>query len=379
MSENRNLNNSLSSETDNLKKLSIININKKQNISKSKIKLLDYISLVKIICVYSVVILHTNGSFWAFEAQKANKYWISANAIESIFYFAVPMFVLCIGATLLDFTEKYGLIKYWYRRFIKLVLPLISWNIILYFYRVYFLKNLPNERLTFDKIWDLYFLNKINSIFGSFRSFLLTYMIIPLLAYVDKTKKIKTYSYCFITLIITQSLIPYLINMFRPNLSWPYIYNPGYIIYIFPGYIIQNYKFNIKIKVFIYAFGFIALIIHLFGTQILTLRHKKIIQLHKGYFNLPCIVYSCSTFLFIKEYSYYITKIINRKYINIIGSLTIGPFFIHLPIMDTINKFCKIDTFSLGYRFFGGIIICTMSLIITYIMKKIPIINYLVP
>ena len=142
------------------------------------------------------------------------------------------MFVLCIGATLLDFTEKYGLIKYWYRRFIKLVLPLISWNIILYFYSVYFLKNLPNERLTFDKIWDLYFLNKINSIFGSFRSFLLTYMIIPLLAYVDKTKKIKTYTYCFITLIITQSLIPYLINMFRPNLSWPYTFNP-YISFIF--------------------------------------------------------------------------------------------------------------------------------------------------
>ena len=112
MSENRDLNNSLSSETDNAKKLSIININEKRSVSKSKIKLLDYISLVKIISVYSVVILHTNGTFWAFDAQKTNKYWISANAIESIFYFAVPMFVLCIGATLLDFTEKYGLIKY---------------------------------------------------------------------------------------------------------------------------------------------------------------------------------------------------------------------------------------------------------------------------
>ena len=252
------------------------------------------------------------------------------------------MFILCVGATLLDFTEKYGLIKYWYRRFIKVVLPLISWNIISYFYRVYVIKNLPKQRLTFRIIWDLYFLNKINPIFKSFRFFLLTYMIIPLLAYVDKSKKIKTYTYCFITLIITQSLIPYLINMFHANLSWPYTFNPGYIIYIFPGYIIQNYKFNIKIKVFIYAFGFIALIIHLFGTQILTLRYKRIIQLHKGYFNLPCIVYSCSTFLFIKEYSYCITKIINRKYINIIGSLTIGPFFLHNPKLIHLNMFYQV-------------------------------------
>lgn len=164
-------------------------------------------------------------------------------------------------------------------------------------------------------------------------------MIIPLPAYVDKSKKIKIYSYCFIVLIITQSLIPYIKNILCPNLAWVYSFNPGYIIYIFPGYIIQNYKFHKKIKLIIYIFGFVALMIHIFGTQILTLRYKTIIQLHKGYFNIPCIIYSCSTFLFIKEYSHYITKIVNKKYINKIGVLTIGPFFIHLPMIDTIIKY----------------------------------------
>ena len=300
--------------------------------------------------------MHTNGAFWNFVEQKYAKYWISANAIESIFYFAVPMFVLCIGATLLDFNEKYGLIEYYYRRFIKVVIPLISWNIILYYYRVYILKSLPKESLNFEKIWNLYFLNKINKIFGSFRRFLLTYMIIPSIAYVNKSWKIQIYSYCFITLIITNSLIPYLINIFHPNLYWPYSFKPGYIIYVFPGYIIQNFNFSTTIKFLIYILGFIALLIHLYGTQILTLRYNRIIRTHKGYFNVPCIIYSCSTFLFIKEYSYFLTKIINRKYINMIGSLTIGPFFIHLPMIDTIHKYYKIDRYNFNYRFFCGII-----------------------
>ena len=204
-------------------------------------------------------------------------------------------------------------------------------------------------------------------------------MFIPLLAYVDKSKKVKTYSYCFIILFLTQSLFPYLIRLFRPSLFWPYNLNLGYIIYVFPGYIIQNYKFHKIIKIIIYILGFIALIVHIYGTQILTLRYKIIIKLHKGYFNVPCIIYSCSTFLFIKEYSYCITKIINRKYINLIGSLTIGPFFIHLPMIDTILKYFKINTFGFTYRFYGGIIICSACLVITFIMKKIPIINYLVP
>ena len=170
--------------------------------------------------------MHTNGIFWNFN----------------------PVFVLCIGATLLDFNEKYGLKDYYFRRFLKVILPLFLWSIILYYYRVYFLKNLQKEKLNFVNIWNLFYSSRINPIFSSFHQFIITYMIIPLIAYVDKSKKIELYSYCFITLIITQSLIPYLIKIFEPNLLWIYTFNPGYIIYIFPGYIIQNYKFPVIFK-----------------------------------------------------------------------------------------------------------------------------------
>ena len=115
------------------------------------------------------------------------------------------------------------------------------------------------------------------------------------------------------------------------------------------------------------------------GTQILTLRFKKLNLMHKGYFNLPCILYSCSVFLFIKENGYLLFKIINARYINKIGSLTIGPFFIHLPLIETFQKYIKFNLFSFCYRFFGGIIFCSISLIITAIMKKLPLFKYIVP
>lgn len=375
----------LSFQTKNKKK-AMIKKTKKYNFQNQKITLLDYIAIAKIISAFSVVILHTNNKFWYFDYKIYKQYWISANVIESIFYFAVPVFILCVGATLLDFNEKYGLKEYYYKRFVKVVLPLISWNIILYFYRVYFLKNFNKQQLNFINIWNLFYKCKIYFIFHSFHHFILVYMVIPLIAYVDKSKKIKIYSYCFIALILTQSLIPYLINLLCPNLAWIYSINSGYIIYIFPGYIIQNYKFSKIFKLIIYILGFIGLLIHMFGTQILTIKYKRINTLHKGYFNIPCILYSCSIFLFItknngyvKEYSYIILNIIKKKYIYKIGSLTIGPFFIHLPMMDTIDKYYKINKYSLAYRFLGGILICIISFIITFIMKMIPIVNYLVP
>ena len=344
-----------------------------------RIIILEYISVAKILAAFSVVILHTNGAFWHFNYENYKTYWISSNIIESIFYFAVPFFVLCIGATLLDFNEKYSIKKYYYKRIKKVVLPLIYWNIILYIFRVYLIKNMKKEKINIIYLWNLFYSSKIYFVFGSFHVFLLSYMMIPLLAYVEKAKKIKVYSYSFITLLITQALIPYFISLFEPRLLWVYKIKIGYIIYIFAGYIIENYRFEMKRKLLIYLLGFSSLLVHIIGTKILTIRYRRIIKLHKGYLNLPCIIYSCSLFLLLKEYNYLLLKIINRKIINKIGTLTIGPFFMHLPIIDVCKKYFKINVFGLTYRLFGGFLICLICLILTFILKNIPLIKHIVP
>ena len=350
-----------------------------KNKNAAETKQIDYISLSKILACFSVVILHTNNKFWDFEFNIYKDYWISANLIECIFYLAVPMFVLCIGATLLDFNERYGLIIYYKKRILKIIIPLLSWTFLLYFYKVYFLKIMDKNKITFTFLWNLYYGHGVYEIMSSLHSFLLLYLIIPLLAFVEKSNKLKIYTYCFVTLLLCQAFFPYLINIFGLNLIWIYNINIGYIIYIFAGYIIQNYKFSIISKIIIYFLGIFGVLIHIIGTYILTLKYKRIIILHKGYLNLPCILYSCSVFLFIKDNSNLMFKFINKKIINKIGSLTIGPFFMHTPIIDFSFKYLKIDKYGLNYRLFGGIIICSICLLITFILKKIPIINYIVP
>ena len=351
----------------------------RKNTIKNQNKILDYIFLEKFIASFSVVILHTNNKFWAFDYKIYKQYWISANIIESIFHFAVPFFVLCIGATLLDFNEKYGLIIYFKRRIKKVVIPLICWNIILYYYYIYVIKYKKKEKITFVYLWNLFFDSKLNYLFKSIHSFLIMYMINPLLAYVEKSKKIKIYSYCFITLLISQVLIPYLISLKEPQLFWTYKIDVNMIIYIFAGYIIQNYKFSNLLKIIIYIIGIFGLIIHIYGTQILTIKYQKISYVHLGYLNFPCVIYSCSLFLFIKENSHLLFKLINKKYINKMSALTFGVFFLHIPIKHTYDIYFKPNQFSLKYRFFGGVILFIDCLILTFIIKKIPFGNYLVP
>lgn len=46
---------------------------------------------IQVICAFAVITLHTNGQFWNFSSTE--RYWFTANIIESLFYFAVPIFL----------------------------------------------------------------------------------------------------------------------------------------------------------------------------------------------------------------------------------------------------------------------------------------------
>ena len=352
----------------------------KQNNDKIKNKnlniyILNYISLVKIIATVFVIMMHTNENYFIF-----NEYWASTNIITGIIYCAVPLFCLCIGATLLNFNEKYSLNEYFKRRFKKVIIPLIGWNFIIYFYRIYILKNIKKRKLNFEYIYHLYFYNLIYPITYSLRIFIVGYMIIPLIAYVEKSKKIKIYIYCFIILFINQSFIPYVIICFKPKLkNWPYNYDFGYIIYLFYGYIIQNYNINYIYKYIIYFSGIMAVSTRIILAYFNTMKNKKVNLTQLGYVNLPCVIYSCSVFLFIKEYSFLIFNIIDIKYINKIATLSMGPFYLHYVIIWTIKRFIRINYYLFLYRFYGAIVISIICFIITLIFKRIPLIKLLVP
>lgn len=338
---------------------------------------IDYISVAKILASYGVIALHING-FWRTKT-KDTKIFRIVNFYECLFYYSVPVFVLCIGATLLDFNKRYNLYEYNKKRFLKVFLPLLGWNIILYNYKLYFLKNISKENFNLLSLWNYFFSSKIYHIFDSLHTFLLTYLLVPLLAHVEMKKKIEIYCYYFFILLITQSLIPYLIKISTYNIIWIYTLKIGYIIYIFAGYIIHNYKFKKYQKIIIYAFGIIFFFIHYLGTENCYFKNREKIRLHKGYLNLPSILYSCAFFLFIKEYCFIIFNIVNKKVINKIGSLTFGPFFLHNPLIETLNRYNIIKKYIFPNTLFYGTFVFILCLLFSSLLRKIPLLKYLVP
>ena len=97
-------------------------------VSRNKI---EYISLLSVISAIAVIFLHTNGCFWNFSRER---YWITANIIECIFYFDVPIFFMITGVTLLDYSDKYDTKEYFKKRIKKTLIPFLVWSFIGLFY-----------------------------------------------------------------------------------------------------------------------------------------------------------------------------------------------------------------------------------------------------
>ena len=133
---------------------------------KNNIRRIEYVSLATAISCVAVVFLHTNGCFWRFDADAG--YWFSANIIESIFYFAVPIFFMIPGVTLLDFYDRYTLKEYLAKRIGKTVIPYVAWSIIGLIYQIYVLKSVEMNEINPRYIVDGLFTGKLVSVYWFF-------------------------------------------------------------------------------------------------------------------------------------------------------------------------------------------------------------------
>ncbi len=75
-----------------------------------------YIQILGVIACLAVVAMHVNGCFWQFSYDR---YWITANIIECICYFAVPIFFMISGATLLNYRKRYTTAVFFKKRWLN--------------------------------------------------------------------------------------------------------------------------------------------------------------------------------------------------------------------------------------------------------------------
>lgn len=226
----------------------------------------------------------------------------------------------------------------------------------------------------------------IITIYWFFPALFSVYLCIPLISAVSKEKRKEVFSMFAVVGFIINLLIPFIINIFEINVSWDisvYVIS-GYLIYAIVGYLVSHYEMSKSMTKLIYVFSILGLLMHIVGTYLFSVIAGEIDTTYKGYLNVPCILYSVGVFLFVKNNG---NKIMNgkmEKIITFIGKYTLGIYLIHQYVMDFVrihifNEMLGISYLSIIYRLGSPLIIIIISIMAIYIMRKIPVLKYIVP
>lgn len=339
-----------------------------------------FLSLASVISAVAVVFMHVNGCFWNY--SKAS-YWVSANVIESLMYFAVPVFFMISGATLLDYQDRYDTKSFFKKRINKTVIPYVFWSTCGMVFYI-----LLNKASIKEVVLNKYIIRdiisaKYVSVFWFFGPLFGVYLCMPVLASIEKSKKIAIYKYGIIVGVFFNILMPFLVKFEKLDFL-PVIISvtcvQGYLIFVLIGYVIFNSEIEKKNRYIVYCLAIIGFLLHVVGTYYLSVRDGEVNQTFKTYTNLPSLLYSSGVFLLFKDITPIIMK---RKHIvsvvNFLKKYTFAIYLLHWFILNVIVRILKPTETSLIYRIAMPIAVILICCIVTILLRKIKIIGKLVP
>lgn len=340
---------------------------------------LHYIDALNVIAALSVVFLHVNGCYWKYTGEESLGWWKSANVIEALFYFTVPVFFMISGATLLDYNKKYGLKEYIKKRVVKTFIPYIIWSLIGISVNIFF-RIVPLSDVSFKYVIKGLLENTFVPTYWFFKPLFCIYLSIPLIAAVEPEKKVSVYTYTVIAAFFINVCSWFIINVFHLRLSWEYTVAvaSGYLFHVLTGYILINIEIKRLYRIILYVFAIAGLFAHMIGTYYLTIKEGNISPTYKGYNNLPTVLYSLGVFVFIKYGSARFSEKLN-KVMEYLSGLTFGVYLVHVFLIKAAERFLGIDNTNLIYRIIAPFVFFFASAGIVWILKKIPVVKHIVP
>lgn len=337
-----------------------------------KTKRIEYIDLANVISTFAVVILHTNGCFWDFSRER---YWLTADVIESLFIFAVPVFFMISGISLMDYQKKYDTKIYLKKRFSKTVIPFLFWTFMGLLFDIFFLHTVKASDLTLKVLVDGFINNHFVQIYWFFMPLFGIYLSIPLFASIEEEKRVELFKYLFLIGFIFNGTIPFLLSAFHIDMAWPLGINvvSGYAIFVVMGYLIHKIDFTLNQRCIIYILGLAGLLMHFGDTYYESYALGDVSQIYKNLTYAPIVMYSGAFLLFIKQISEKVMKTNISKYVHFIKKYTFPIYLMHYYIIEILNRYLHLTNYtkSIFYRLGMPFIVIPITIIIVALIRKL--------
>lgn len=341
-----------------------------------------YFDLLNIAACLAVITLHHNGIVHSYSDSIA---WKTALIAEVGFYWAVPVFLMLTGATLMTYRSKYDTATFFRKRLVRTLIPFLAWSAIVLVWKLA-TGQFAFETLSLREVLNAMLNYKMENIYWYFPFLFSVYLTMPLLSWLTQPKHRPTLWYAVLVMFVLQSTIVPLSKL--AGISWNGNYAislNSYFIFVFLGYLLSTTDFSPATRHKIYLLGLAGALFRYGAVYILSTADgaKNTLFFNYGYF--PSVLLACAVFVWFKAMPW--DTILSRLHIRPqalakLSSYSLGVYLIHRIIMyyelELLAPF-GITNVRVVWRTVFVLVTYLLALAVVALLKRIPVLRRLVP
>lgn len=339
-----------------------------------------YIDALTVLACFSVVMLHTNSAVFSYR-QGQTWHWINV-PIEFVFLWAVPVFLMISGATIIGYNKKYDLKTYATHRIKRAVIPFLFWNAFGLVVDIFVFHTVEQGLGARSYLQMLISISSPTlNILWFFMPLFAFYLCAPALSSIPEEKRIRIFTYLILISFITIFLLPNICTVFGLTYNSE-IENPmasGFLIYPLLGYVLSRISIPRKIEIGIHAAGFLGLIAMVCGTWLKSSQANSLILFLSDAQSTAVLFMSTSIFLLAKRINRRIETIPSATWLlSRIPPLCLGIYFTHRFFLVIITHYFPGSYLLWWWPLLLGPTIFVISATAARVLQLIPVIKHLI-
>lgn len=332
--------------------------------------------ILNVMACIAVVYLHQNGAVHKFSYCPG---WFFALGVECLCYFAVPVFFMLTGASLMRYDERYSDREFFRRRLKRTLIPFLLWSAI-WFFIVLKQNGYDITDISVVDVFNGIINTEYQPVYWFFIPLFIMYSLLPLM--VKAKDDLRLIRYLIILFFVLASCYTLYCKLTSSEAN-PFIANAifGPMLYLLAGYYMSREVFSRNLFYGIIILAILSLIIRYFITCQLSINEGETNRVLFGYY-LPTSVFpSFAVFLAITRGRYNI-KPKKAKFLTKLATCSLGVYLLHkivIAVMLRLVALWGVTEYSILWLSLMPILTYFICVIIVMTVKNNKIGNIIFP
>lgn len=341
------------------------------------------LSAVGIVSCIAVVFLHACNAFWDF--TPSHRY--DANLlVQILFRFGVPCFLMVTGATLMTFTESYGIKDYVRKRFLRIGVPFLIWS------ELFIVWGLARHTRPFKDARTFLtplVTNQANGIYWYFYAIFGMYAFIPLVSLAMEGRSHRFRNILVGLLAIQFYTMDRLLPFLRAHgvpITWDFVppFGTGYFVFCCLGWLLAHNEIPKPWRLTIYAVGLVTAVGFFLFTRHENLQAARNVNSFFQYDSLPGILCAVPVFLLLTNMPWerWLGEL-GRTRMRAVSALMYGIYLVHIAVLTHLDEglvAVGVDPVLATLLPVRALVTWAISLGLVWLLRRIPVVGrWLIP